>query len=152
LKARGAPLPYLRRVQEPWSMLRRIPGARKKRTFLTLLGRMEARHQVQDGFPGNDYLAGITDPPWVRNTEFFARWLTRVPGRTVELACHPGRYDSTLIGRDCTADDGLLQRRVDELRLLQQTNFLEACQKAGFTRVTPSELLTRRIGRLSHAA
>jgi predicted glycoside hydrolase/deacetylase ChbG (UPF0249 family) len=152
LKDRGAPLPYMRRVQEPWSMLRRIAGARKKRTFLTLLGRMEARHQVQDGFPGNDWLAGITDPPWVRDAEFFARWLSQVPGRTVELACHPGHRDETLIGRDCTAHDGLVQRRVDELRLLHQPNFLEACQRAGFTRVAPSELLARRAGRLAHAA
>ncbi|HEY7424331.1 MAG TPA: ChbG/HpnK family deacetylase [Gemmataceae bacterium] len=152
LKERGAPLPYLRRIQEPWSMLLRIPGARKKRTFLTLLGRMEARHQVQDGFPGNDCLAGITDPSWVHDPEFFARWLAQVPGRTVELACHPGHRDPTLIGRDCTEDDGLVQRRVDELRLLQQPNFREAWRRAGFTPVTPSELLARRAGRLAHAA
>src|SRR5205085_8683182 len=38
-----APLPYLRRVQEPWSMIGRVPGARPKRAVLTLLGRREAR-------------------------------------------------------------------------------------------------------------
>jgi chitin disaccharide deacetylase len=142
----------MRRVQEPWSMLRRIPGARKKRTLLTVLGRLEGRHQVQDGFPGNDCLAGITDPPWVRDAEFLARWLTQAPGRIVELACHPGHHDATLIGRDCTEHDGLVQRRVDELRLLQQPNFLEACREAGFMRVAPSELLARRMGGLAHAA
>ncbi|HWG41681.1 MAG TPA: ChbG/HpnK family deacetylase [Gemmataceae bacterium] len=152
LKERGASLPYMRRVQEPWSMLTRIPGARKKRMLLTLLGRMESRHEAADGFPGNDWLAGITDPAWVRDPAFFARWLMQVPGRTVELACHPGHFDATLFGRDCTEQDGLAQRRVDELRLLHHPSFLEACQKSGFTRVAPSELLTRRKERLAHAA
>lgn len=152
LQARSSELPYLRRVQEPWSMLGRIPGARTKRTLLTLLGRTEARRQAIGGFPGNDWLAGITDPPWVRDPGFFARWLALVPGRIVELACHPGRHDATLIGRDCTAQDGMIQRRTQEWYLLQQPNFLDACRQAGFTLVTPSELLARRTGRLAHAA
>lgn len=152
LHARGGELPYLRRVQEPWSMLGRIPGARKKRTLLTLLGRTEARHQAIGGFAGNDWLAGITDPPWVHDPGFFARWLALAPGRVVELACHPGRHDTTLIGRDCTAQDGMIQRRVQEWQLLQQPNFLDACRQAGFTLVTPSELLARQTGRLAHAA
>ncbi len=152
LLARGAPLPYLRRVAEPWSMLGRIRGARRKRTLLTLLGRIEARHQAQDGFPGNDWLAGITDPPWVNDPAFFARWLVQMPGRIVELACHPGRRDPTLIGRDCTEHDGMLQRRIEELRLLQQPNFLDACRQAGFTLVSVSELRAHRIGRIAHAA
>lgn len=152
LQARGKPLPYLRRVQEAWSILARIRGAKPKRSLLTLLGRMEARHQAYDGFPGNDYLAGITDPPWVNDPDFFARWLTLVPGRIVELACHPGRFDATLIGRDCAEHDGMLQRRVRELLLLQQPNFLEACRQAGFTLVSSSELLAHQAGRLFHAA
>lgn len=152
LKSRGAPLPYFRRVQEPWSMLRRIPGARKKRTLLTLLGRSESRRQAGDGFPGNDWLAGITDPAWVREPAFFARWLTQVPGRCVELACHPGHPDTTLLGRDCTERDGLLQRRVDELSLLHQPSFLDACEQARFRRVSPTELLGHGAGRFAHAA
>jgi predicted glycoside hydrolase/deacetylase ChbG (UPF0249 family) len=152
LQARGTPLPYLRRVKEPWMMLGRVPGARKKRTLLTLLGRMEARHQASDGFPGNDWLAGITDPPWVSDPGYFARWLALVPGRIVELACHPGRRDPTLIGRDCTEHDGLVQRRVDELRLLQQPNLLEVCRQAGFALVSPSQLCAHQAWRLAHAA
>lgn len=152
LRARGAPLPYLRRVQEPWSMLARIRGARKKRTLLTFLGRTEARHQVDADFPGNDWLAGITDPPYVRDPNFFARWVTLAPGRIVELACHPGRRDATLIGRDCTEHDGMVQRRVEELRRLQQPNFLDACRQAGFTLVSVSELLAHQTGRIAHAA
>jgi hypothetical protein len=152
LRERGMPLPYLRRVQEPWTMLGRIPGARKKRTLLTMLGRMEAWRQARDGFPGNDWLAGITDPPWVGDPGFFARWLALVPGHIVELACHPGRHDATLIGRDCTEHDGLVQRRVDELRLLQQPNYLEVCRQVGFTLVSPSQLRVRQTGRFAHAA
>jgi chitin disaccharide deacetylase len=152
LRTRGASLPYLRRVREPWSMLGRIRGARKKRTLLTLLGRIEALRQAEDGFPGNDWLAGITDSPWSYDPRFFARWLTRVPGRIVELACHPGRRDSTLIGRDCTEKDGMMQRRVEELRRLQQPNFLDACRQAGFTLVSASELLAHQTGRIAHAA
>lgn len=152
LLRRGAPLPYLRRVREPWSMLGRIRGARKKRALLNLLGRREAQRQLSDGFAGNDWLAGITDPPWVIDPEFFARWLTRVPGQIVELACHPGRHDSTLIGRDCTERDGMVQRRVQERHLLLQPSFLEACRQAGFALVSPSELLDHLTGRLVYAA
>jgi hypothetical protein len=143
--------PYLRRVCEPWSMLRRIPGARVKRAVLTFLGRRHARMQDAAGLPGNDWLAGITDPPWVADPEFFVRWLSRVPGRRVELACHPGYWDETLIGRDCGLDDGLLQRRVDELHLLRRPIVLETCCRAGFTLVAPSQLAARVRG-LPHAA
>jgi predicted glycoside hydrolase/deacetylase ChbG (UPF0249 family) len=146
------PLPYLRRVREPWSMLARIPGAKIKRTLLTVLGRRHAHAQHRLGFPGPDWLAGITDPPWVTDPEFFARWLTQAPGRVVELACHPGYYDEALIGRDCGPRDGLLQRRVDELHLLRQKRFLEACEQAGFTRVAPSEVLAGELRGLLHAA
>ncbi len=146
------PLPYLRRVREPWSMLARIPGAKLKRTILSILGRRDARAQHRLGFPGPDWLAGITDPPWVTDAEFFARWLTQVPGRVVELACHPGYLDRTLIGRDCEANDGLLQRRVDEMHLLQQPRFLEACRQASFMCVAPSAVVAGDLRGLAHAA
>ena len=152
LKERGAPLPYLRRIREPWSMLARIPGARKKRMLLTLLGRMESQHQKHDGFPGNEWLAGITAPLCVNDPGFFARWLALSPGRVVELACHPGRRDTTTIGRDCTEHDGMVERRVEELNLLQQPNFLDACRRAGFRRVSPSELFAHQSGRPARAA
>jgi predicted glycoside hydrolase/deacetylase ChbG (UPF0249 family) len=146
------PLPYMRRVREPWKMLKDVRGARVKRLALTSLGRLESLGQDRMGFPGHDWLAGITDPPWVKDAEFFGRWLEKVPGRVVELACHPGHPDDTLVGRDCREGDGLAQRRVDELHLLRQPRFLEACARAGFTRIATSELLARRTGGLSHAA
>jgi predicted glycoside hydrolase/deacetylase ChbG (UPF0249 family) len=143
LLRRGRPLPYLRRVREPATMLAAIPGARVKRSFLTALGQAQVGAQRRAGFPGADWLAGVTDPRWVRDPEFFARWLTRVPGRVVELCCHPGRLDPTVLGRDCRPGDGLQQRRVDEHRLMADPAFDAACRRAGFMRVAPSEWRAR---------
>ena len=144
--------PYMRRVREPWAMLKHIPGARIKRSLLSLLGRYYAQAQDRHAFPGHDWLAGITDPQWVKDPAFFTRWLARVPGHVVELACHPGYYDATLIGRDCGANDGLLQRRVDELTLLKLPSFGAAIQAAGFRLVAPSELTARTERGMSNAA
>ncbi len=149
---RSGPLPYIRRIQEPWPLLLRIPGARRKRLVLSLLGRRDARRQQREGFPGNDWLAGITDPTWVADPEFFARWLRHVPGRVVELTCHPGLLDPVLVGRDCTAADGMIQRRFREWHLLQQPSFTEAYQRAGFVLVSPAEWLKVQGQRLPDAA
>jgi predicted glycoside hydrolase/deacetylase ChbG (UPF0249 family) len=152
LLGRQTPLPYVRRIREPWRMLLRIPGARLKRGVLTLLGRRDARRQQARGFPGNDWLAGITSPPWVADPQFLVRWLRRVPGRVVELACHPGYWDSSLIGRDCTVADGGVQRRVHEFQRLSDPSFAEVCRSAGFTPVAPAELSKILAPRPSHAA
>jgi predicted glycoside hydrolase/deacetylase ChbG (UPF0249 family) len=133
-------LPYVRCVRESWPLLARIPGARLKRAFLSVLGRRQARRQRRIGFPGNDWLAGITNPPCVDDPRFLTRWLSRVPGQVVELACHPGYFDSTLVGRDCTEEDGNLQRRMRELELLRHPSFLAACREAGFRLVSSGEL------------
>jgi predicted glycoside hydrolase/deacetylase ChbG (UPF0249 family) len=145
------PLPYLRRIREPWKMIAQISGARIKRTFLSALGRRDAKRQDYIGFPGNDWLAGITDPPCVADPHFLVRWLTRIPGDVVELTCHPGHWDPSLIGRDCTAHDGRLQRRVDELHLLRQPSFRETFEQLGFTLVSPSEL-SRDVARTQEYA
>jgi hypothetical protein len=134
------PLPYVRRVREPWRLLATVPGARAKRTFLSLLGRRAGRRLARAGFPGSDWHVGITDPPCVADPDFFARWLRRTPGRVVELCCHPGFFDPTLVGRDCTADDGHQRRRVREHELLCQPGFAEACRRAGFTLAAPADL------------
>jgi predicted glycoside hydrolase/deacetylase ChbG (UPF0249 family) len=136
-------LPFLRRVVEPWTTWTGVPGARVKRGVLTLLGKRQAAGQEREGYRGADWLAGITDPVWVRDPGFFARWLTRMPGQVVELMCHPGYFDDTLVGRDCRAGDGLQQRRVDELHLLKQHAFLQACHEAGFILARPSERMRR---------
>jgi predicted glycoside hydrolase/deacetylase ChbG (UPF0249 family) len=144
-------LPYLRRVRETWPMIAVIPGARAKRLFLSTLGRQEYRRQKRAGFPGNEWLAGVTNPALVSDPAFLARWLRQIPGQVVELTCHPGYEDATLVGRDCTANDGQVQRRVSELRLLQSNSFLEECERAGFRLVSPTEL-RNDSGLSSHAA
>jgi predicted glycoside hydrolase/deacetylase ChbG (UPF0249 family) len=142
------PLPYVRRIREPWKMITRIPGARVKRTFLSFLGRRDGRRQEARGFPGNDWLAGITDPPWTADPDFLVRWLTQIPVEMVELTCHPGYWDPSLIGRDCTAHDGRLQRRVSEFHLLRHPSYAQAYRQAGFHLMGPAEfvLSTRRRG------
>jgi predicted glycoside hydrolase/deacetylase ChbG (UPF0249 family) len=150
--SRCRPLPYLRRVREPWLLLPGIAGARVKRGVLSSLGRLESRNHDRAGYPGNEWLAGITDPPWVKDPQFFTRWLRRVPGRVVELACHPGHHDDTLLGRDCKPGDGLVDRRTDELRLLREPSFLAACSEAGFTLIAPSQLANRARRGWTHAA
>ena len=146
------PRPYVRRIAEPWSMLAVIPGARMKRILLSSLGKRNASEQANLGFPGNDRLVGITDPPCVKDPAFLKRWLSRVPGNVVELTCHPGRQDETLLGRDATQADGQMQRRVDEFTLLSDPGFREVCRQAHFTRISPREWLeSSRIG-ATHAA
>jgi predicted glycoside hydrolase/deacetylase ChbG (UPF0249 family) len=132
--------PYVRRIREPGAMLARIPGARFKRSVLSLLGRRNARQQAAADFPGNDWLAGVTDPPFVTDPKFLVRWLTSIPGDVVELTCHPGHRDLTLVGRDCVLGDGQLQRRICELELLKHPNFVDACAQARWTLIAPSSL------------
>jgi predicted glycoside hydrolase/deacetylase ChbG (UPF0249 family) len=136
--------PYVRRVREPWSVLWSVPGARIKRTVLNVQGRRVARSQEARQFAGNDWLAGVTDPKWIKDPNFFARWLQAVPGDVVELMCHPGYLDAMLLGRDCEVGDGLLERRVDELHLLRQPAFHDAVHRAGFQLAAPSTLIRTR--------
>lgn len=133
--------PYIRRVQEPWTVVRDLPGSRLKRVFLGWLGRRLSRIQEAHGFPGNDWLAGVSSPRDVADPEFFLNWLRTIPGDTVELMCHPGRLDPTVVGRDCTDTDGMLQQRVNELQWLRDPSFVEAAQDAGFRLTSPSELV-----------
>jgi chitin disaccharide deacetylase len=132
LLSRQPDRPFVRRVREPRWLLARIPGARVKRTVLDALGRRQARDLERAGFPGCDWLAGITDPPFVDDPRFHTRWLARLPGQTVELACHPGYHDLTLIGRDCSGDDEWLRRRVREVELFRRPEYAEAVRAAGF--------------------
>lgn len=145
--ARQSPRPFVRRVREPWRTLVRIRGARLKRFALSWLGRRGARKQVARGFPGNDWLIGITDPAWAADPTLLARWLAAAPGRVVELMCHPGHRDETLVGRDCTRADGGQQRRVDEFTHLSAPGFREACRHAGFVLAAPRDLAHRAGGR-----
>jgi chitin disaccharide deacetylase len=141
LLARLRVKPYVRRIQEPWPVVRALAGARLKRAFLGWLGRRLSRMQEAHGFPGNEWLAGITVPRSVEDAGFFVRWLRAMPGQVVELMCHPGQLDTTLLGRDCTSADGLLQQRVNELRWLGEPAFMNAIEDAGFRLTTPGEAM-----------
>jgi predicted glycoside hydrolase/deacetylase ChbG (UPF0249 family) len=149
---RQTPRPYVRRVREPWSMFLRVPGARLKRILLYAAARRTVGIYDSLGCPGNDCLAGITDPPCVKDPRYLTRWLTKVPGQVVELACHPGYWDETLDGRDCEAGDGKAQRRVDELELMNQPDFTDACRQANFQLLSIANLLDRRSLCMGRAA
>jgi predicted glycoside hydrolase/deacetylase ChbG (UPF0249 family) len=61
------PRPYMRRLGEPTSLLAGFRGARLKRTVLSTLGRGQATAWSRAGFPGADWVAGITDPKCVQD-------------------------------------------------------------------------------------
>jgi predicted glycoside hydrolase/deacetylase ChbG (UPF0249 family) len=138
--------PFVRRVVEPVRTLRRVRGAKVKRAILSAFGWRAARRQAAAGLPGNETLAGITDPPFVYAPDFFARWLAAARGTFVELSCHPGHLDLTLDGRDGTAADGHTHRRPRELELLRRPAFLDAVKANGFELVTAGELVWRAAG------
>jgi len=135
------PKPFVRRVREPAAMLWRIPGAKMKRAVLSYRGARLARQSERLGFPGCEVLCGITDPACTADEAFYSRWLRLVPGETVELACHPGYRDETLIGRDVETDGAGVMRRVHELHLLRAPSFAAACHAAGLRLLAPGELL-----------
>lgn len=152
LEERG-PMPYIRRVREPWSSIRRAPGARLKRAFLKLAGAAESRRLDALDIPGNDWLAGITDDHALSEGDFFPSRLAQMPGRVIEWICHPGLFDDALEGRDGSSADGSLARRVNELALLKDDRFEIACREAGFTLAPPSSIQARRQApRSLHAA
>lgn len=127
LLCRQSPRPYVRRVREPARLLWSVPEARLKRTLLAWQGSRPARGLDRHGFPGNTHLAGLS-----------VEWLQRVPGAVVEVVCHPGHYDATLLGRDSPGGVVALKRRVQELELLQHPGFRQRCNAAGFTLTAPS--------------
>jgi predicted glycoside hydrolase/deacetylase ChbG (UPF0249 family) len=150
---KDAPRPvYVRRVREPWSLLKAVPGARLKRAALNLLGRRAARRQGRAGFSGADRLAGLSDPRDAGRADYFTRWLTADAGGDVELVCHPGHLDAALGGRDGTPAGGSQPWRPEEYRRLSEPAFGEACARAGFRRARPAEWLDARARGLTHAA
>lgn len=136
--------PFLRNNCESLSSLMRVPGARLKRTVLSALGRKFARLSAAREFAGCEEFLGVTDPPCVADEQFLVRWLTNATGVTMELMCHPGHDDETLVGRDCCRDDDCVSRRVHEYHLLRLASFPEACRRSGMRLVAPSELTHHR--------
>lgn len=137
---------YLRRVVEPLGALARVHGARIKRSVLSLFGRRAARRYASAGLPGCDWLAGVTNPECVAEDQFWSRWLNSIDRGSVEVCCHPGYRDASLVGRDCDAGDGLL-RRERETALLRSPIFRSACERAGLFPVRPSAIAASRTSR-----
>ncbi len=138
--------PYLRRVVERGGVIARVPGARVKRTALALLGRRAAHKAAAHGLPGCDWLIGVTDPICVADDHYLDRWLDRIGNQgSVEVCCHPGYHDNSLIGRDCDSGDGLL-RRPRETNLLRSPTFRAAYDRAGLVPVRPTALPNPRAG------
>ena len=137
--------PYMRRVVEAAKALARVPGARVKRTLLSVLGRRAARRAANRGLPGCDWLAGVTDPPCVADEMFWARWFGELRSGSVEICCHPGYRDESLIGRDCDAGTGLL-RRERETSLLRSASFRESYNRTQLMPVRPSHFASSWTG------
>lgn len=135
------PKPYLRRVQEPWRTLWSVPGIRFKRWLLSSIGHQSAIEQSNAGYPGAEWLLGITDPHFVEANNFFACWLDVTPGEVVELMCHPGHDDVTLLGRDATPTNGQRERRVHEWYRLVSEGYQQALHANGFEMVSAGELV-----------
>ncbi len=148
---RQSPRPYVRCIRESWRTLAGVNGGRPKRLFLNQLGRPESRRQLAAGYPGNDWLAGITDPRCVKDPEFMRRWLQATPGKFVELTCHPGHLDSSLVGRDGSFEDGQIHRRPREWELLKAPSFKQAARDAGFTLIRPTQMsaIRERVERVA---
>lgn len=145
------PLPYIRRVREPWHLLATIPGGRLKRSFLSLIGATAARHQTRAGFPGNDCLVGVTSPECWVSPGYLDDWLARAPGRRLELVCHPGFRDATLQRRDEAVGDPEGIHRQREYELLAAEGFLATCRRRGLELTAPA-LLGNPEGALAHVA
>lgn len=152
LMERQYPRPYLRRVQEPWRTLWTVPGIRLKRWLMSELGRRSAREQEAAGYSGADWLLGITDPPYVEANDFFTRWIDAAPGNVVELMCHPGHDDVTLLGRDATPTNGQRERRVHEWYRLHSPKFQETVHRNGFEMFRAGELVVEKVASHRQAA
>ena len=146
------PKPYLRRVRETPSALLGVPGGRLKRIFLSWHGRRFGKALETAQLPTNDTLAGISTPKSVLDPAYLSRWISRVAGDVVELTCHPGHRDETLIGRDCTAEDGRVEARVEEFKHLSSPVFAKAYNAAGLAIAKPSTILSRTSRSVGHAA
>jgi chitin disaccharide deacetylase len=138
LDRQPGPKPFVRRVREQRRLLLRVPGARIKRGVLSWFGKRFARRSAARGFPGADWLIGVTDPPCTTDGRFWTRWIGRANGDTVELGCHPGYTDETLLVRDVPGKTYDLARRVNELDMMLRDDFLEAVDAAGFHLAPPA--------------
>jgi len=149
LANQSGPKPYLRRVAEEHRVIFGIRGARIKRTVLNSFGRRMSRKAAERGLHSADWLVGVTDPPITADPEFYTRWLKKVRGDVVEIGCHPGYIDETLLVRDVPGKPHDLSRRENELNMMLSQEFLQAIDAAHF-RIAPVDEFQPE--RLCHAA
>lgn len=134
--------PYFRHVCERWQELVGISGARIKRGILNLLGLRFARRTQALNMKGNRWLMGVTDPKETAKATYLSEWFSALAktGDCVELCCHPGYRDESLIGRDCDSGAGL-DRRTWELSLLQKDDFFHQVHGQGYRLTYPSQVV-----------
>lgn len=133
--------PYVRRVREHWGTWVRLPGARCKRLALSTLGFRLSRDLDREHYPGAPFLLGLTEPVCLEDDQFFVKWLEKGRGDCLELMCHPGYPDTTLIGRDSPPNDLRLFRRLAENRLLAEPSFFQKCLDLGFRFTRPGDFV-----------
>lgn len=141
------PRPWVRRVVEPNTGNRTTRGLALKRRFLSHHGRKQASHLDAGQYPGAPYLAGIANPENLQDSLFFQRCLQETPGDLVELMCHPGHLDLTLVGRDVSRHGPGLERRPLEWAMLQDRPFHEAVRALGMEIIRPSQI--GKVGRIA---
>jgi len=102
-----------------------VAGNRGKRACLALFGRRAVRYADARGLTGCDWLVGISN-----QRRDSGNWLSHL-GKcgSVEIYCHPGYRDESLVGRDCNANE--LDRRSHELHLLRTPRFHDAIRRSG---------------------
>lgn len=128
---------YVRNVVESPKTLCRIQGARIKRAILSTSHRLFISQW--SGNPQNNALVGVTDPKWVADPDFLIRWVKTASTATrLEICCHPGYRDESLIGRDCSS--GELIRREDERKLLLDMCLRRLIGELGYQIVLPTEM------------
>lgn len=135
------PRPWVRRVVEPTTNNNRTSrGLTLKRRFLSHYGRKQAVHLDKAGYPGAPFLAGIANPENLQDAFFFQRCIQETPGDPVELMCHPGHHDLTLLGRDVARPGPGLDRRPLEWAMLQDRPFQDTVRAQGMQITRPSSM------------
>jgi predicted glycoside hydrolase/deacetylase ChbG (UPF0249 family) len=133
--------PWVRRVVESQKTINMISGARLKRWFLCSYGKVQAKALDYNKFPGAKTMIGLTDPYCLKNVRFFDECLQSGCGDIVELMCHPGYVDTSLIGRDVTEYGDGLTRRQWELGILGNPQFLNDAAACNYQIVRPSSCM-----------
>jgi len=143
--------PWMRRVREEGLSLLKFPGARIKRTFLSILGAKNVVDLDTMAFPGPKTLAGLCDPEQTSNERFYSNRLNGIKSDFAEWMCHPGFYDETLIGRDGGANSAAIQMRPRELEFLASGTFTHLANQSGFKIISSSEIIEKSQA-VMHAA